>query len=114
MPRVVSKAYVQALEDSPERPPLDLHEEAEADFDELIASNEETTRAVSELTSKIGSLGELLKRKPETSDALIVALLTKISVALNNLKPRPVKQWDFDIVRHPNGDMEKIKARAID
>ena len=114
MSRVVSKAYVEALGDNPERPPLNLHEEAEPDLEELIAANEATAQAVAELTTKVGTLSELLKRKPETSDAVIVALLTKMTVLLENLKPpQKIRQWDFDLIRHPNGDLEKIKAKAI-
>jgi DNA mismatch repair ATPase MutS len=72
--------------------------------------------AVAELNRTINALSQLsggLNKNPDLT-ALLGKIVAGQAAILDLLKTKKdVRQWEFDMFRHPNGDLEKVRATAL-
>lgn len=90
-------------------PPLTLLPEDASDMGDAVAELNRSINALEKMSAD-------LNRNPDMSG--VTAILTRIlngqTVLMNLLKAKKdVREWEFHMLRHPNGDVETIRAKAI-
>lgn len=106
----MSRVIAQGAGAPDEGPALVLLPEDESEMLDAVAELNKSINAVSRLASSFtapdnSALTTLIARVIQGQAAVLDQLK-----ALQNKRPH---DWDFHIIRHPNGDAETIRARAI-